>query len=100
MDNCKTCSADPRACEYCIYNKISTNEEVKGSNDNIIFYNNIQDDNTSKKVCPICKKVYTDYPAISRIDNETLICTECGMKEVQEPFEELLKEYGIDVIKD
>ena len=33
------------------------------------------------RVCPICNQSYTDYPAISRIDNETEICTSCGVAE-------------------
>ena len=32
-------------------------------------------------VCPICHKAYSEYPALSRTDNETLICSECGMRE-------------------
>ena len=33
------------------------------------------------KVCPRCKKEYTGYPAISRVDNKTEICSECGVAE-------------------
>ena len=33
------------------------------------------------KVCPICKKGYEIAPAISRRDNKTLICPDCGTKE-------------------
>ena len=33
------------------------------------------------RICPICKKTYTDYPALSRRDNKTEICPECGMRE-------------------
>ena len=97
-DECKKCRADKITCQYCIYkNDITNKEDI--NNENIIYFNNIKDDNKSKKICPVCKKVYTDYPAISRKDNKTLICTECGMKEIQEPFEELLREYGIQVTK-
>lgn len=33
------------------------------------------------RVCPRCGKMYTDPPALSRIDNETEICSECGVQE-------------------
>lgn len=100
MDNCKNCRANPIVCEYCIYKNGAKDEENKDINDkNVIYFNNVKDDNTSQKICPSCKKVYTDYPAVSRKDNKTLICSECGMKEIQEPFEELLREYGIEVTK-
>lgn len=33
------------------------------------------------RICPICNSVYTDYPAISRRDNKTKICPECGTHE-------------------
>lgn len=33
------------------------------------------------KVCPKCKETYLGYPAISRVDNETEICQECGQRE-------------------
>ncbi|MBE5805819.1 MAG: hypothetical protein E7313_03800 [Clostridiales bacterium] len=32
-------------------------------------------------VCPICNMDYLGHPAISRIDNSTEICPDCGMKE-------------------
>ena len=33
------------------------------------------------RVCPICGQEYTDRPAISRTDNETPICSDCGTRE-------------------
>ena len=30
------------------------------------------------EICPRCEKGYTDYPALSRRDNATDICTKCG----------------------
>ena len=33
------------------------------------------------RICPICGKEYTDYPAISRKDNKTEICPRCGVME-------------------
>ena len=35
----------------------------------------------TKRICPICKKVYEGYPAISRKDNQTEICPACGTRE-------------------
>ena len=42
--------------------------------------------NTSKAAqkrhkCPKCGKYYVGYPALSRKDNKTKICPECGLKE-------------------
>lgn len=31
-----------------------------------------------RQVCPICNREYDGVPALSRTDNETLICPECG----------------------
>lgn len=33
------------------------------------------------KICPKCKKKYSQHSAISRIDNKTNICPACGIKE-------------------
>lgn len=51
------------------------------------------------KTCPKCGKEYEGYPAISRADNETEICPECGTREALESAgispekqEEILKE--------
>lgn len=35
----------------------------------------------NKKICPKCGAVITFYPAISRIDNKTEICSDCGVCE-------------------
>lgn len=32
-------------------------------------------------VCPKCGLTYHDHPAISREDNNTLICPDCGTRE-------------------
>ena len=32
-------------------------------------------------VCPRCGQTYTGRPALSRADNETLICPDCGPRE-------------------
>lgn len=44
------------------------------------------------RVCPICGKVYNEYPAISRKDNKTEICSGCGIAEAFEGLEVSLKE--------
>lgn len=32
-------------------------------------------------VCPLCGATYAGRPALSRRDNETLICPDCGTRE-------------------
>ena len=34
-----------------------------------------------KATCPICGKEYTGAPALSREDNKTLICPDCGTRQ-------------------
>jgi RNA polymerase subunit RPABC4/transcription elongation factor Spt4 len=34
-----------------------------------------------EKICPICKQKYKGQPAISRKDNKTEICGNCGTTE-------------------
>ncbi len=36
---------------------------------------------TEEKICPFCGQIYTARPAISRVDSETLICPDCGIRE-------------------
>lgn len=36
------------------------------------------------RVCPICGENYTDAPAVSRTDNVTQICPDCGTREALE----------------
>lgn len=33
------------------------------------------------KTCPLCNKKYIGAPALSREDNATLICPECGSRQ-------------------
>ena len=35
-------------------------------------------------VCPLCGKPYSGIPALSRTDNKTLICPDCGIREALE----------------
>ena len=39
---------------------------------------------TEKRRCPRCGRNYTEHPALSRSDNETLICPDCGTREALE----------------
>lgn len=39
-----------------------------------------------ERVCPRCGKTYYEYPALSRKDNKTLICPDCGQKEALEDY--------------
>lgn len=41
--------------------------------------------------CPKCGKDIVGYPALSREDNKTKICSECGQKEA---IEAMLKYYN------
>ena len=34
-----------------------------------------------KTKCPRCKRMYRGYPALSRRDNKTEICSDCGTAE-------------------
>lgn len=44
-----------------------------------------------KKVCPICKTEFIGIGAISRKDNKTEICSECGTKEALENYINYMK---------
>ena len=35
----------------------------------------------TERTCPKCGKTYTERPALSREDNEALICSDCGTRE-------------------
>lgn len=36
---------------------------------------------TRLSICPRCGKPFTEPPALSRLDNESLICPDCGTRE-------------------
>lgn len=39
-------------------------------------------DNTLRTAkCPLCGAVYAGHPALSRTDNRTLICPDCGVRQ-------------------
>jgi RNase P subunit RPR2 len=42
------------------------------------------DDILEMRICPRCHKPYSGRPALSRVDNETLICPDCGTREALE----------------
>ena len=41
------------------------------------------------KSCPLCGKTYCGVPALSRTDNKTLICPDCGTRQA-------LRSIGVD----
>lgn len=57
-------------------------------------------DNTTTKKCPLCGKEYTDYPALSRKDNKTYICSDCGVAEALEDYYKNIKKEDKEVIYD
>lgn len=40
------------------------------------------------RICPNCGKSYSDAPALSRKDNKTEICPDCGMLEAIDDWEQ------------
>lgn len=34
-----------------------------------------------KVICPMCGQEYTGHPSLSRTDNQTLVCPDCGTRE-------------------
>ena len=38
-----------------------------------------------RAVCPLCGRTYLGAPAISREDNEPLICPDCGTRQALQP---------------
>ena len=36
------------------------------------------------QICPLCGKEFTGAPALSRKDNQTLICSDCGTRQALE----------------
>lgn len=37
-----------------------------------------------KRICPKCGREYKERPAVSRADNKTMICPDCGTREALE----------------
>ncbi len=44
------------------------------------------------RICPRCGKSYNEHPALSRKDNKTLLCSDCGVREALETIGVLEKE--------
>jgi len=40
----------------------------------------------SMNVCPRCNQEYTGFPALSRVDNKTEICSDCGTQEALDDY--------------
>lgn len=38
------------------------------------------------RMCPVCNQPFWGYPALSRRDNKTEICSHCGTNEAMEDF--------------
>ena len=47
-----------------------------------------------KSKCPICGKYYIGQGAISRIDNKTEICTDCGVNQAMYDFINFLQNHS------
>lgn len=45
-----------------------------------------------ERTCPRCGQLYTERPALSRYDNDTLICADCGTREALESLDISLEE--------
>ena len=52
----------------------------------------ISENSGKSNICPICNKELGQYPAISRKDNKTEICSNCGTLEALEAFYKANKE--------
>ena len=39
-----------------------------------------------QRKCPRCKRMYRGFPALSRRDNKTEICSDCGSVEAMEDY--------------
>lgn len=39
---------------------------------------------THLRICPICGRAYSEHPALSRTDNKTQICPDCGTRQALE----------------
>ena len=44
----------------------------------------MKEDRFAPRVCPKCGRSYKGHPALSRVDNRTYICPDCGIREALE----------------
>ena len=58
-----------------------------GSGLNVIYGEDIV-----RKICPVCGGLLTAHPALSRKDNKTKVCPDCGIREA-------LSDFGMDEAK-
>ena len=72
--------------------KVGYNGKVWDINGEIIYNPYDKERREIMRKCPKCNRLYSDYPAISRRDNKTEICSECGTKEA-------LLDYAMSKIK-
>lgn len=45
----------------------------------------------ARRYCPICGRMYHEHPAISRKDNQTEICPDCGVREALEDYKKYVE---------
>ena len=43
-----------------------------------------------ENICPKCGKEYNEFPALSRLDNQTEICSKCAEAEAMAELEKML----------
>ena len=43
--------------------------------------NSKEPERPAERTCPLCGKNYSQPPAVSRTDNQTLICPDCGTRQ-------------------
>ena len=48
----------------------------------------MRNDARATKRCPKCGRTYQGYPSTSRVDNKTKICTDCGIVEALNAFQD------------
>ena len=51
-----------------------------------VWSDNLPQGGWYSEYCPKCDKIITGVPALSRRDNDTYICTDCGTKEAMEDY--------------
>ena len=54
-----------------------------------VRYVKMKDNLTKMAICPLCGRTYHGVPALSRTDNKTLICPDCGTRQA-------LQSIGVD----
>ena len=61
-----------------------TARRLRAAHHNYIGGNQMKELVTEAHTCPKCGRTYTERPALSRSDNNTLICPDCGTREALE----------------